>query len=95
MGILPLLAIFFLGYWLLLRPQMKRMKEHEAMQGGIARGDKVITNGGLIGKVTKAGDEELIVSFGPDNTKMTVRRSMIALVVNPKAANDQDAKSKK
>lgn len=95
MQIFPLIAIIFLGYWLLLRPQFKRMKEHEAMQGGVKRGDKVVTNGGLVGKVTKAGDDELVIDVGPSGTKLAVRRSMVAVVVNPTPANDTDKKSKK
>lgn len=93
--LIPMVLVFVLFYFLLIRPQTKRMKEHEAMQSGVQRGDKVITNGGIVGKVSKASDEDLVITTAPDNIKITVRRSMIAVVVNPQPANDQGKKDKK
>jgi preprotein translocase subunit YajC len=54
--ILPLLLIFVVFYFLLIRPQSKRAKEHREMVGKLAAGDEVVTNGGLLGRVTEVGD---------------------------------------
>ena len=88
-GLLPLVFIFAIFWFLLIRPQQKRMKEHQAKLAAIGRGDTVITNGGLVGKVSKITDDELSVDFGA-GTKMQVMRAMIA-DVRPKGgvpAND-------
>ncbi|MDX1556142.1 MAG: preprotein translocase subunit YajC, partial [Xanthomonadales bacterium] len=52
MSFLPLIIIFVIFYFLLIRPQMKRAKEHRALVAGLAKGDEVVTNGGLLGKIT-------------------------------------------
>lgn len=80
----PLILIF---YFLILRPQNKRMKEHKALIAGLQRNDTVITNGGVIGKVKKVTDDELTIMSGTSELK--IARSMVASVVNAKpAAND-------
>ena len=76
-GLLPLVLIFVIFWFLLIRPQQKRYKEHQAKLGAIVRGDTVVTNGGLVGKVSKIKDDELTVDFG-SNVKMQVVRSMVA-----------------
>lgn len=75
--LLPIIMIFMIVYFLILRPQQKRMKEHKAMVANLKRGDTVVTAGGLIGKVTKVDDEEIQVELSRDNT-VTVVRSTIA-----------------
>lgn len=81
-------------YMLLIRPQSQRMKKHRALLESIQRGDVVVTNGGLIGKVTKAADGELTVDLG-EGTKVKVVRTMIADVRNrTEPANDRTEKSK-
>lgn len=87
--ILPLgmIAIF---YFLLIRPQQKRQKTHREMIGAVKRGDRVVTNGGLIGKVTKVADHELTLELS-DGVRVQVMRGMIADVRTkgaPAAAND-------
>lgn len=77
----PLILIF---YFLILRPQNKRMKAHKELVANVQRNDTVVTNGGIIGKVKKVGDEELTITSGTSEFK--VARSMIADVRNPKAA---------
>jgi preprotein translocase subunit YajC len=54
--ILPLLLIFVVFYFLLIRPQTKRAKEHREMIGKLAAGDEIVTNGGLLGRITEVGD---------------------------------------
>ncbi|MCW9045530.1 MAG: preprotein translocase subunit YajC, partial [Alphaproteobacteria bacterium] len=78
-GLLPLVLIFVVFYFLLIRPQQKKMKEHKAMLSAVRRGDKVVTAGGIIGSVTKVNDnnDELTVEIA-EGVKVKVRRSMIA-----------------
>ena len=56
-SLIPLILIFGIMYFLLIRPQQKKLKEHQAMVAALRRGDQVITQGGLIGKVTKVKDD--------------------------------------
>ncbi len=84
----PFLLIGLIFYFLLIRPQNKRMKEHRAMLGAVTRGDTVVTNGGLIGKVVKVADNELTVDLG-GGTKVKVVQTMISDVRGKtKPAND-------
>jgi len=82
MALAPLVLIFVVFYFLLIRPQQKRMKEHKEMLGKIQRNDRIVTNGGLIGKVAKVHDErdELDVDIA-ENVRVTVRRTMISEVI--------------
>ena len=92
MQIMPFVLIGLVFYFLLIRPQNKRMKEHKAMLANVTRGDTVVTSGGLIGKVTKVADGELTVDIG-GGTKVKVVASMLADVRNKTApANDTDKK---
>ena len=88
-NILPLVLIGLVFYFLLIRPQSKRLKAHRALLDSITRNDTVVTNGGLIGKVKKVADDELTIEVAP-NTNIKVVRSMIADVRGRKtdAAND-------
>lgn len=76
MGLVALLVLMF--YVLLIRPQQKRMREHATMLQGLKKGDKVMTAGGLIGKITKIkdGDDEVEVELGT-GTSVTVLKSML------------------
>ncbi|MEM5519565.1 protein translocase subunit yajC [Sulfitobacter marinus] len=78
----PLILIFAIMYFLLIRPQQKKVKEHQAMVKGLRRGDQVVTQGGLIGKVVKVKDDgELEVELA-ENVKVRVVQSTIATVVS-------------
>ncbi len=78
----PLILIFAIMYFLLIRPQQKKVKEHAAMVAGLRRGDQVVTQGGLIGKVVKVKDDgELEVELA-ENVKVRVVQSTIATVVS-------------
>lgn len=86
---LPLILIFVIMYFLMIRPQQKRMKEHRALVEGLKKGDEVVTQGGLVGKVTAVRDNELEVEIAP-GVKVRVIRSTITGLVNrtqPVAAN--------
>lgn len=83
----PLILIF---YFLLIRPQQQQRKRHQEMIAAIKRGDMVVTSGGLIGKVTKAADDELTVELA-EGVRVRVRRAYISDVPEksaPVAAND-------
>lgn len=73
---LPLLLLLIF-YFLLIRPQQRRQKKHREMVDGVKRGDTVVSNGGLIGKVTKVADNELHVEIA-ENVKVKIVRGMVA-----------------
>ena len=78
----PLILIFAIMYFLLIRPQQKKVKEHQAMVQALRRGDQVVTQGGLIGKVVKVKDDgELEVEIA-EGVKVRVVQSTIATVVS-------------
>lgn len=77
--LIPLLLIMVIFYFLLIRPQQKRMKQHRDMVTAIRRGDTVVTSGGLIGKVARVSDDEIQVDLG-EGTKVRVVKSTIAEV---------------
>jgi preprotein translocase subunit YajC len=75
--LLPFALIFVIMYFLILRPQQKRVKAHQEMVKAVRRGDTVITNGGLIGKVTKVVDDEQIEIEIADGVRVRQARSMV------------------
>lgn len=78
----PLILIFGIMYFLLIRPQQKKLKEHQAMVAALRRGDQVVTQGGIVGKVVKVRDDgELDVEIA-DGVKVRVIQSTIATVVS-------------
>ena len=78
----PLILIFGIMYFLLIRPQQKKAKEHQAMVAGLRRGDQVVTQGGLIGKVVKVKDDGEVEVEIADGVKVRVVQSTIATVVS-------------
>ena len=91
-SILPFILIFVIMYFLIIRPQRTQMKKRGEMLAAIRRGDTVITGGGLVGKVTKAGDDELEIDLG-NSVKVTALRATIADVrVKGEPVANQNAK---
>ena len=78
MSLLPFILIFVIMYFLILRPQQKRAKQHQEMVKNVRRGDTVITSGGLIAKVTKVIDDEQIEVELADEVRVRQMRSMVA-----------------
>lgn len=78
----PLILIFAIMYFLLIRPQQKKLKEHKAMVEAVRRGDQVITQGGLIGKVSKVKDADEIEVEIATGVKVRVVKSTIAQVTS-------------
>lgn len=81
-SLIPLILIFAIMYFLLIRPQQKKLKEHQAMVAALRRGDQVITQGGVIGKVTKVKDEGEVEVEIASGVSVRVVRSSIATVMN-------------
>lgn len=77
----PIILIFVIMYFLMIRPQQKKLKEHRAMIDALRRGDQVVTSGGMIGKVVKVGDAEIEVELAP-NVKVRVVRNTVAQVLS-------------
>ena len=89
-GILPWVLIFLIFYLLMIRPQQRRLKQHQAMIAAVKKGDEVITAGGIRGRVTRIIDErEAEVEIAP-SVKVRVVKSTLSQVLNgaPKGAND-------
>ena len=86
-GILPWLLIFLIFYMLMIRPQQRRVKEHQAAIAAVKKGDEVITGGGIRGRVTKVTDDEAEVEIA-SGVKVRVVKSTLSQVVGVKAAND-------
>jgi len=78
MSLLPFALIFVIMYFLILRPQQKRVKTHQEMVKNVRRGDTVVTNGGLIGKVTKVIDDDQIEIEIADDVRIRQMRSMLS-----------------
>ena len=89
-NIAPLIAIFVLFYFLMIRPQQKRMKQHQAQIAAIKRGDEVVLSSGMVGKVTRVEENEAMVEVA-QGVNVRVVKSMIADVRNRTAiaANDK------
>ncbi len=88
---LPFVAIFVLFYFLLIRPQQKRAKEHQALIAAVKRGDVIVLSSGLIGKVTRVEDAEVNVEIAP-SVNVRVVKGMIAEVRNRTAIAANDTK---
>jgi preprotein translocase subunit YajC len=85
-GILPLILIFVVFWFLLIRPQQKRAKEHRALIAAIKKGDEVMTAGGIVGKVIKAHETSPTVEVEiADNVRVQIARGQIAGLWNPQA----------
>ena len=79
-SLLPLVFIFVVFYFLLIRPQSKKAKEHKQMVEALAKGDEIVTNGGLLGKLTKVGDNFVEVELA-EGVTVKLQRNAIANVM--------------
>ena len=80
MGLLPILLMFVVLYFLMIRPQMKRAKDHKAMIEALQKGDEVVTAGGVVGRVSKIGDNYVSLQVA-DNVEIMVQRPSVQLVL--------------
>jgi preprotein translocase subunit YajC len=84
LAMLPFLLMFVVFYFLLIKPQKKRQKEHQTMVEALKKGDKVVTTGGILGTVFGVKDKTLILKVGEGETKIEFLKSAVSLV------NDKD-----
>ena len=93
-SLLPFVLIFDIMYFLILRPQQKRAKQHQEMVKNMRRGDSVVTSGGLVGKITKVVDENEIEVEVADGVRVRQLRSMVAEVRSKGEPVKDDAAAK-
>jgi preprotein translocase subunit YajC len=79
---LPIILIFIVFYFLLIRPQQKKMKQHKDMLAAVRRGDRIVTGGGIIGQVTKVIDDNEISVEIAQGVQVRVQRALISAVVS-------------
>ena len=75
-GLMPLVLLFVLLYFLMIRPQMKRAKEHKSMTEALQKNDEVITGGGVLGRITKVGDNYVTLQIA-ENVEIQVQKTAI------------------
>ena len=85
---IPLILIFVIFYFLLIRPQQKRIKEHKAMVGALTRGDNVVTSGGIVGKIIRVIDNEKAEVEIADNVNVQIIKSTITQVLSKTEPKD-------
>jgi preprotein translocase subunit YajC len=78
MSLLPFVAIFVIMYFLILRPQQRKVKQHQELVKNVRRGDTVVTSGGLVGKITKVVDDDQIEVEIADGVRVRQLRQMIS-----------------
>ena len=76
----PIVLMFVVLYFLMIRPQMKRQKEHKAMMAAVTRGDEVVTSGGMLGKVTKVSDVYISIEV-QEGTDIVLQKSAISTLL--------------
>lgn len=87
MGFLPIILIFVVFYFFMIRPQMKRSKELKAFRESLVKGDKIMTTGGIIGKVLEINDDSVLISS--DGTKLRLDKSAIIINAQDSLANQK------
>lgn len=80
MQILPMILMFVVLWFLMIRPQMKKAKEHKALIAALAKGDEVVTGGGLVGRITKVDDAYVTVEIA-EGTEVIVQKPAIGIVL--------------
>ena len=80
LGLLPIVLMFVLLYFMLIRPQMKRAKEVKTMTEALQKGDEVITAGGMLGKITKAGDMYITIEIAP-GTEVSLQKTAVTTLL--------------
>lgn len=84
MGMLPIILMFVILYFLMIRPQMKRQKEHRKLVEGLAKGDEVISQGGLLGRVTKVSDSYItmeVATLADKPVEVVMQRNAVTTVL--------------
>jgi preprotein translocase subunit YajC len=80
MSFLPIILMFAVLYFLMIRPQQKKAKEHKALLEALAKGDEVVTNSGIAGRITKVGDEFVTVEVA-ENVQIQMQKGAVVVVL--------------
>lgn len=88
MGYVPLVLVLAIFYFMVMRPQNKRVREHQDMLAALRRGDKVVTSGGIVGEVVRLLDDDMVVLQIDDNTRVKVVKSFISSLAHKSTAAD-------
>ena len=80
MQMLPMILMFVVLWFLMIRPQMKKAKEHKALLAALAKGDEVVTQGGIVGKIVKVGDSYATIEIAA-GTEVVIQKTAIGLVL--------------
>ena len=91
MGFVPLILMFVIFYFLLIRPQQKRTKEHRQMISGLKKGDRIVTSGGIHGRITGMDESTLTVEIA-DKVRVKVARANVSNLAQPAAQSQPDKK---
>ena len=90
--LLPIVLIFVVFYFLLIRPQQKKMRDHREMLTAIRRGDRIVTGGGLVGQVIKVGeDDQVTVEIAEDVRVKVIRSTITTVLAKPQPAGKEAA----
>lgn len=92
-GLVPIILMFVIFYFLLIRPQQKRNKEHREMISNLKKGDRIITSGGIYGRITAIDDTTLTLEIA-DKVRIKVARSNVGALAQSSPAPQQEKKSK-
>lgn len=79
-GFLPIVLMFVLLYFLMIRPQMKRAKETKAMIEALQKGDEVLTTGGVVGRISRMGEQYVSLEIAP-NTEISVQKAAVQMLL--------------
>jgi preprotein translocase subunit YajC len=92
MSLLPLVLVFAIFYFLLIRPQQTKMKQHRTMLENLKKGDQVVTAGGIVGKIAKIepSDNQLLVEIAPNVQVKVIRQTVADLLTKPAPASGND-----
>ena len=92
MSLLPLVLVFAIFYFLLIRPQQAKMKQHRTMLENLKKGDQVVTAGGIVGKIAKIeqSDNQLLVEIAPNVQVKVIRQTVADLLTKPAPASGND-----
>jgi preprotein translocase subunit YajC len=92
--LMPILPIILVIYFLIIRPQQKKMSEHDKLVKGLARGDKIVTAGGVVGVIHKVDDDIIVLEIAPDVRIRVVRDTISHIVSKVGVANDNKSDGK-
>jgi preprotein translocase subunit YajC len=92
MSLLPLILVFAIFYFLLIRPQQNKMKQHRAMLENLKKGDQIVTSGGIVGKIARIeqADNQLVVEIAPNVQVKVIRQTVADLLNKPVPASGND-----